>query len=52
MRVRYKSPCPSCFSETGFSVIMEEMDDGTHRCPKNEFHQFERDDDGFWKKKK
>jgi hypothetical protein len=47
MPLKYKSPCPACFAQTGFSIVLEELPDGTYQCPKYPEHKFKRDGQGF-----
>jgi hypothetical protein len=47
MPLKYKSPCPACFAQTGFSIVLEELPDGTYQCPKYPEHKFKRDKQGF-----
>lgn len=49
MVLKYKSSCPTCFSQTGQSIVMEEKD-GIYTCPKNKSHKFTKDEEGFWKR--
>ena len=51
MALKYKNPCPDCFSETGHSIVMKDTPTGNAKCP-NCNGEFSKDEDGFWKRKK
>lgn len=49
MTLKYKSPCPDCFAQSGHSIVMEEKEEGVFQCPKNRQHKYTRDEEtGFW----
>ncbi|MBI1973562.1 hypothetical protein HYS54_02000 [Candidatus Micrarchaeota archaeon] len=47
--MKMKDTCPTCFSETGFSVVMSD-EKGIYYCPKNAQHRFKKNNDGFFER--
>jgi hypothetical protein len=41
-----KKLCQKCFSTHGYSMELEEKEDGVYVCPRDPGHRYKREDDG------
>jgi len=48
--VKINKICPTCFAETGYSIVLEENDRGILTCPRNPQHKFKVNKEGFLEK--
>ena len=40
--------CPACYSDTGYSIVLDETDpNGVFKCPNNAQHKYKLSEDGF-----